>query len=716
MALDINGYNETFKAFADFAQAKISAGANKAIARVTVGEGPLAGRTIAAATTDSVRGMFKWFRSSDDKAANDATRKIFRDAIVDMFGGESKIPASVKKAMVEADYGKGKPLTARRILAVKVAIDSHVSQINDKAAACIEECRKKFSSKSIGQAEKLLAPAFDACKGNFDAMEILQKNFSKFVYTSTSDFRTVEDVQAKVTALVANLDELKEAAKNDPGIYAAGKDMLMNLGKPIPKGLFGNLVQAANRMSLNQLQNLSGSASGISINKAVMQLHGAVQTAITAAGAENVLEGSEEVMCARSFLVEAAISHCSKGTLGKIRAALNSETTTHLVGFYQQCRSDDNSPVKNESETLQKGVVDIGIIGDTYLRLLDEGVNWNTKRLNPAAQNTFVPYAEGLPDMEAIGGDQLIADTIDMAKHLDADRKVCGEGRGAEAIKNVMRTGLEGTDNVTQNIAQRLNRNANAMMNWSFCAEMKKNGVGTQFEKDIDRGCNATLTDGNKTIKLTQHFETARNELAQFVTGDPKATYETLKNDEDKAKVHMLMSLISQETEKAGEDGTKHAMDKRESDAGFQFDGYSKQDVASGKGSHAERTYVIEKRADGGIDMHYNMDKPIKGVDDGTTDGDGYPVGEGSKFMCKMDYTLKGDEFNRLAKLDYSKFDDSEGYKIFNRKVDMPDGTRQFREKKLEKVVDSFAQEFKVNADCNMDFALLLYPADNEIV
>ena len=714
MAIDVNGYNETFKAFADFAKVMVDGRGNaKSIARVTTGvniaEGALAGRTITAATTDKV---FKFFRSNDDKEANNTTREIFRNAIIDMFGGESKIPASVKKAMLMADYGKGKPLTARRILAVKVAIDSHVSQINDKAAACIEECRKKFSSKRIGQAEKLLAPAFDACKGNFDAMEILQKKISKFVYTSTSDFRTVEDVQAKVTALVANLDELKEAAKNDPGIYAAGKDMLMNLGKPIPKGLFGNLVKAANRMSLNQLQNLSGSASGISINKAVMQLYGEVQRAITAAGAENVLEGSEEVMCARSFLVEAAISHCSKGTLGKIRAALNSETTTHLVGFYQQCRSDDNSPVKNESKTLQKGVVDIGIIGDTYLRLLDEGVNWNTKRLNPAAQNTFVPYAKGLPDMEAIGGDQLIADTIDMAKHLDADRKVCGEGRGAEAIKNVMR-GLEGADDVAQNIAQRLNRNANAMMNWSFCAEMKKNGVGTQFEKDIYRGCNATLTDGKKTIKLTQNFETARNELAQFVTGDDNATYGNLK-PEDKTKVHMLMSLISQETEKAGEDGTKHAMDKRESDAGFQFEGYSKRDRANGIGSPAERTYVIEKRADGGIDLHYNMDKPIKNIDDLTTDGDGYDVGAGSKFMCKMDYTLKGDEFNRLAKLDYGKFDDSEGYKIFNRKVDMSDGTRQFREKKLEKVVDSFAQEFKVNADCNMDFALVLYPAENE--
>ena len=124
MALDINGYNDTFKAFADFAQAKVNAGQNKAIARATVGEGPLAGRNITAATTDSIRGMFKWFRSSNDQTANNTTRTLFKNAIIDMFGGESKIPASVKKAMIMADYDKGKPLTARRILAVKAAIDA----------------------------------------------------------------------------------------------------------------------------------------------------------------------------------------------------------------------------------------------------------------------------------------------------------------------------------------------------------------------------------------------------------------------------------------------------------------------------------------------------------------------------------------------------------------------------------------------------------------
>ncbi len=78
MPLPINGYNETFKAFADFAAKSIDA----------------------------------------------MSRDLFKRTAVDMFGGEDKIPAGVRDAMKLQDYGKGRPLTARRILAVKTAIDA----------------------------------------------------------------------------------------------------------------------------------------------------------------------------------------------------------------------------------------------------------------------------------------------------------------------------------------------------------------------------------------------------------------------------------------------------------------------------------------------------------------------------------------------------------------------------------------------------------------
>ena len=53
MALDINGYNATFKAFTDFATQSVEAGKSKAVARAG-GEGALAGRTITAAKHDWV--------------------------------------------------------------------------------------------------------------------------------------------------------------------------------------------------------------------------------------------------------------------------------------------------------------------------------------------------------------------------------------------------------------------------------------------------------------------------------------------------------------------------------------------------------------------------------------------------------------------------------------------------------------------------------------
>ena len=123
MAIGINGYNATFKAFADFAQQRVEANDSKAVAKANLPQ-PLAGRNIMAVTQSRTDSIHKFSRSSDACAANDITRTIFKRAVIDIFGGESKIPESVKKSMLLSDFGYGKPLTARRILAVKTAIDN----------------------------------------------------------------------------------------------------------------------------------------------------------------------------------------------------------------------------------------------------------------------------------------------------------------------------------------------------------------------------------------------------------------------------------------------------------------------------------------------------------------------------------------------------------------------------------------------------------------
>ncbi len=123
MAIGIDGYNAAFKAFADFAQRRVEANDAKAVVRVNLPQ-PLAGRNVMAVTQSRTDSIHKFWRSSDACVANDLARTIFKRAVFDMFGGESRIPESVKKSMLLGDFDCGKPLTARRILAVKTAIDN----------------------------------------------------------------------------------------------------------------------------------------------------------------------------------------------------------------------------------------------------------------------------------------------------------------------------------------------------------------------------------------------------------------------------------------------------------------------------------------------------------------------------------------------------------------------------------------------------------------
>ena len=134
-----NHYNNTFSAFVQFAEKNVESGKSKAIANVAqlkVGQ-----RTIVASKTDSVGSIF--FRSRFEMNVNDAARKIFLSAVARMFGGMSKIPPNVLDALNLQDYGHGQPLTARRIMAVKNAIDAHLSAPPNKIE--LDVCGKKIT-------------------------------------------------------------------------------------------------------------------------------------------------------------------------------------------------------------------------------------------------------------------------------------------------------------------------------------------------------------------------------------------------------------------------------------------------------------------------------------------------------------------------------------------------------------------------------------------
>ena len=118
-------YNDQFTQFVNFATAQKGAVSSKAIARSGGKVQGLEAREISPASGDGVGGFSALFRSKSDVKANNSARTLFREAVAGMFGGESRIPSNVRAAMEMKDYGVGKPLTARRIMAVKAAIDAY---------------------------------------------------------------------------------------------------------------------------------------------------------------------------------------------------------------------------------------------------------------------------------------------------------------------------------------------------------------------------------------------------------------------------------------------------------------------------------------------------------------------------------------------------------------------------------------------------------------
>ena len=115
-AVDL-GSVANYRMFHDFAMSNVS---DKTIANVGVDFDRNCKSIIPAINSDFIGNIG---RSKDTKAANVRVRDLFRTMISDMFGGEDNIPNIVKDAMKLDDYGKGRPLTARRIRAVFAAIE-----------------------------------------------------------------------------------------------------------------------------------------------------------------------------------------------------------------------------------------------------------------------------------------------------------------------------------------------------------------------------------------------------------------------------------------------------------------------------------------------------------------------------------------------------------------------------------------------------------------
>ena len=321
-----------YDAFVSFARANLAERGGKSVARLAEGG---AARAISAA--DPGRdGVHKFWRGGDEKTKNDQTRRVFRQAVADLFGGEAQIPPGVKKAMLLGDYDKGKPLTARRIESVRLAVERHFagySQAFARARQSADEVYRKFGKDDVDAA---VSQALAAVVTDPDATNLVIANLRLLLVRDNATMRPADEVREKAKAILANVKELRTLAKGDHAVFNAGLNLLERLqGKALPPGAFRNIFNAVKRISVRPLENIHPGCGPVRLHKAFRAFVDMTQNVVDRSGAGVAQQLALYRVPLRTFVGHLIAAKCDQEDLQSLHDTLHGPDGETLYLFYQ---------------------------------------------------------------------------------------------------------------------------------------------------------------------------------------------------------------------------------------------------------------------------------------------------------------------------------------------------------------------------------------------
>ncbi len=204
----------------------------------------------------------------------------------------------------------------------------------------IQQFQKIASGKyNVGdkpwKADDLIAAALDACGGDADVRALVLENLDRVLVGGDATLRSEEGVRKRVQDLAANFAELRQLAANDQSLLAQGRELIFRLhANPLPKGFIGRLVQAAWEQPRGAMQGLGERSTGLAIHKAVFQFLRDLEGAFNDSGAEDVIEGADQIAICKEFLLQRLLSGLSRADAEGIHAALHSQAGSKLLAAY----------------------------------------------------------------------------------------------------------------------------------------------------------------------------------------------------------------------------------------------------------------------------------------------------------------------------------------------------------------------------------------------
>ena len=233
-------------------------------------------------------------RGKDSRTVNDTVRDLFKEAVVKMFGGHDKddlacLPESVKTALKVDDYGKGKPLTARRILAVQTAVRQ-------------QELEDTLANAGVVMNDVIRArikTAVSACGSDEDAFAVLKETWPEVIFANSDKVddplagvnlvpRGTLSVRSKASAIASDVKTLREVTGDDKNLFHAAKPFLALKGRaPLSKSRLTGMVAAVKELQpgdLAAISSLDAGSKAEDVHKAVLKLSELVDFAIERSG------------------------------------------------------------------------------------------------------------------------------------------------------------------------------------------------------------------------------------------------------------------------------------------------------------------------------------------------------------------------------------------------------------------------------------------------
>lgn len=668
--------NQQYSRFVEFASQRNDAANQETIARAgEVDHGILGGRTINVADGDRV-GKFR--RSDDLQDANNLTRKLFRQSIVDIFGGVSKIPASVREAMKLDDYDKGKPLTVRRIMAVKAAVDVYVARAAEafphaQAKAAADHLydgtvHAPLDARERARIDRLVSTAVNAAVSDQDALELVVACAKDIVKGGVS-LRSEEQVKDRVAGIVANVAELKAVAKGNQAVVRAGLDFLESMcGKPLPPGMIETFVRTTMKQSIGAIKALAADSDGIDLHKAVVQMFDNFLKAGEAANATSVTGREGDVKTRfRDFSVQLMMIRLGDGLLPGIKTLLESKGAV-LNSFYGDIAGDDmrfegTDPVVREYMK-QPAENYINMIESFYTELqVRQGTVAGDVKTLPVVRNPNYrnPDGAGYVDIDAAEVAEDIRDNraeqlMRQDRKFYLESRVVAKGRGADALRRVFDDAqppavINGDFAPDKLFDNTMNANALGLVNYNI-SNMRKTTIAPleAFRQHfINLGqFDVVMPDGSKL----ERSEGALDRLAAFVTNGAKNALAEL-DEREMNRLYVLLAHLSRNGVDAAEKAGMLSLDREgRDDSKIRYNGNytKKQFTISFEGNNSalvircdtERELTaLEGRNENGYLQRVN-------------------IGEGSKITAGYSIRLPVAELDRLAGLSYMEYNENE--------------------------------------------------------